>query len=391
MINILGPSRDYLSGVYTNIFGWRTKKKIIVFESDDWGSIRMPSLHVYKKLKGNGIQVEKSPYLKYDTIENSDDINELGQLLLRFHDNKGNHPNFTLNYVMGNPDFHKIAQSNYENYFYQTFIDTFYEYYKNHSLLDSLMFYRKLDVFDFQFHSREHVNVGMWLKLLREGDSLFRMAFDYGLYGLSNDIMSKYKRSIQATYDYPSPSEIEFLSESIADGVKIFNSVFGYAPRSFIPNNFIWPTNSTLNECLSTNGIRYIQGMKYQLLPLTNEKKRAKIRRYSGRIDSFSFLHLIRNCEFEPSLYLDINCVEKCIQQIQIAFMHRKPAIISSHRLNYIGGLVESNRRKNLNLLNELLQKILILWPNVEFYSSVNLAEAMEESRESKSEGVRRV
>ena len=30
-----------------NIPGWRTKRHIVVIESDDWGSIRMPSKDVY--------------------------------------------------------------------------------------------------------------------------------------------------------------------------------------------------------------------------------------------------------------------------------------------------------------------------------------------------------
>ena len=33
-----------------NILGWRTKRHIVVIESDDWGSIRMPSKKVYDKL-----------------------------------------------------------------------------------------------------------------------------------------------------------------------------------------------------------------------------------------------------------------------------------------------------------------------------------------------------
>ena len=34
----------------SNIPGWRTKRKIVVIESDDWGSIRMPSLKVFETL-----------------------------------------------------------------------------------------------------------------------------------------------------------------------------------------------------------------------------------------------------------------------------------------------------------------------------------------------------
>lgn len=31
---------------FSNLPGWRTNRKIVVIESDDWGSIRMPSLTI---------------------------------------------------------------------------------------------------------------------------------------------------------------------------------------------------------------------------------------------------------------------------------------------------------------------------------------------------------
>jgi hypothetical protein len=34
----------------THILGWKTKRKIVVFESDDWGSIRMPTNQIRDRL-----------------------------------------------------------------------------------------------------------------------------------------------------------------------------------------------------------------------------------------------------------------------------------------------------------------------------------------------------
>lgn len=42
--------------------GWKTSRKIIVIESDDWGSIRMPSKEVYNSLLKQGIRVDKDDY-----------------------------------------------------------------------------------------------------------------------------------------------------------------------------------------------------------------------------------------------------------------------------------------------------------------------------------------
>ena len=73
--------KQIISRNLINISGFRTKRKIVVFESDDWGSIRMPSKEVFKTLSNNGIQVEKSPYCKFDGLESNLDLESLFDLL----------------------------------------------------------------------------------------------------------------------------------------------------------------------------------------------------------------------------------------------------------------------------------------------------------------------
>ena len=44
----------------SNIFGWSTKRKLIVIESDDWGSIRTRSKRDYDKMLRLGLNVDAS-------------------------------------------------------------------------------------------------------------------------------------------------------------------------------------------------------------------------------------------------------------------------------------------------------------------------------------------
>jgi len=60
---------------------------------------------------------------------------------------------------------------------------------------------------------------------------------------------------------------------------------------------------------------------------------------------------------------------------IENAFKWKKPAVISSHRLNYIGGLNEKNRVSGLKDLNRLLSEIQKRWPDVEFMTSSQLGD----------------
>lgn len=53
--------------------------------------------------------------------------------------------------------------------------------------------------------------------------------------------------------------------------------------------------------------------------------------------------------------------------------MGENAAVISSHRLNFIGNIDIQNRDRNLILFRKLLNKIMKKWPDVEFISSDEL------------------
>ena len=91
-----------------NIPGYTSNRKIIVFESDDWGMLRMASAQVKKNLKDKGYKISQCPYNSNDRIENDEDIASLIETLLSVKDSKGNPAKFTLNNIVANPDFKKI-------------------------------------------------------------------------------------------------------------------------------------------------------------------------------------------------------------------------------------------------------------------------------------------
>lgn len=60
--------------VINDFRGWRTNEKTIVFESDDWGSIRTSSVKAIKNLEDNGVRVSDCHYMHYDRIESIEDM-----------------------------------------------------------------------------------------------------------------------------------------------------------------------------------------------------------------------------------------------------------------------------------------------------------------------------
>jgi hypothetical protein len=373
---MLNNSLHFIKKSVVNYQGFKTNRKLIVIESDDWGSIRMPSTQVFSKLKDRGIPVDKSPYCRFDSLESNTDLEYLFEILTKFKDINGNHPIITANTVVGNPDFEKIKQSQFNKYFFESFYETLARYPNRDKVVSYYKQGIKSKIFIPQFHGREHVNVEMWLDLLKSNKQ-FQFAFEHGLWGLSTDVFPNFNKSIQATLDSFNDN---FLISSINSGLILFEELFGYKSKSFIANNFIW--NSTLNSALKANGIEFLQGMKYQILPKNGYEKRKLVRHYLGKKNNLGQFYLIRNCSFEPSL--DNSGTNKTIQEIQNAFFWKKPAIISTHRINFIGDIVESNRTKNLKDFELLLKNILKMWPNVEFVSSNVLGEIIKLNKNDK-------
>lgn len=56
--------RNLLAKHYINLRGWKTNRKIVVIESDDWGSIRMEDKKSYNSLLQKNIPLDKSYFTK---------------------------------------------------------------------------------------------------------------------------------------------------------------------------------------------------------------------------------------------------------------------------------------------------------------------------------------
>ena len=72
------------------------------------------------------------------------------------------------------------------------------------------------------------------------------------------------------------------------------------------------------------------------------------------------------------------NWIDNCLKEIEIAFRWEKPAVISSHRVNYIGYINSANRTNGLKQLKTLLDEIVKRWANVEFLTTDQLGDLIE-------------
>ncbi|MGP5315557.1 hypothetical protein ACTXLD_09090 [Psychrobacter faecalis] len=354
--------------------GWKTDRKIVVIESDDWGSIRMPNREVYEKTIEMGIKVQHSHYCKYDTLASTSDLDALFSVLKKHRDFTGSYAKITANTIMGNPDFEKIKANGYEKYYFEKFIDTMKRY--DNRSFKSWQQGMDEEIFIPQLHGREHLNIERWLNKLRNGSKELSFAFDNQYYGLPASVCQEDHLNYQAALDYDSFESKLVGNESISHALNIFEDTFGYKSESFIGPNYYW--HDETSKILYENGVKYLQGGYVQRLP--DKKIRHN---YMGRKNKYNQIHLIRNVVFEPSSLVKKDWLSTSLNEIEKAFRLRKPAIICSHRVNYIGSIFEENRTQNLALLDKLLTNILKKWPNVEFFTSSELGDLITESAEA--------
>ncbi|WP_416867061.1 MAG: hypothetical protein ACMVP2_06130 [Imperialibacter sp.] len=358
----------------SNLPGWRTGRKIVIIESDDWGSVRMPSLDILEKLKAGGLDMESGDSARYnqnDTLASAADLSELFEVLLSVNDSNGRPMVFTPVSLTANPDFGKIRESGFSQYFFETLPVTFSRF----GLSGALDLWKEginKGIFVPQFHGREHLNVAAWMRALQENDRETRQAFDLGVWGYTNK--NRFNVMYQAAFDLELASDLEGQSEILRSGLDLFQRQWGYKASYFVPPN--GPLNNSLEKIIASEGIQYISSPKIQIEPLGGGLTKRNFR-WLGRKNKWGQSYITRNCFFEPSIP-GIDWVGSCLNDISIAFRWQKPAVISTHRVNFTGGLNESNRKNGLAAFRKLARQIISVWPEVEFMTSTELGQLMD-------------
>lgn len=364
----------------SNIPGWKTDRKFIVFESDDWGSIRIPDLKTRDLFISKGIKVDQNFFTCYDALEDEKDLENLFEVLTSVRDSNGNPAVFSTLNILGNPDFKKIEEHNFSEYFWEGLGDT-YEAYGFDSGLMQKLWKRGMEkqIIAPGFHGKEHLHVNRWMRGLQEKLPVTMLAFNHKFTGIHPFIAGEKRKEYQAAFDVDSMQDIELLKQTIPDGLDAFERYFGFRTRYFVPANGFLPKQllSTLKE----HGIKFINTPKSGKQP-TGEGDYRHYLRYSGMRTKEGLIYITRNASFEPSNFAkQVNWVNKCLEEISIAFKWNKAAVIGTHRVNFIGRIDVNNRIKGLELLQELLHRIVKKWPDAEFISTEAMGSLIEQSQ----------
>ncbi len=358
--------------------GFHTNRHLVIIESDDWGSIRMPSTEVLHKLQKNGDHPESDAFLRNDCLESAADLTALFEVLTSIKDKNGSPAVMTANFAMANPDFDKIDPIN-GAYFFEPFTDTYQRYYPGQDVFSCVQEGIKSSCFVPQLHCREHMNVNRWMNDLKQQKNDTVFAFQNHMIGIGASFSQENPFGYMDAFNSNFTSVAE-LSNIVHEAMEIFENTFDKKSETFVASCFVW--DDSLEDSLAQVGVRGIQSGCWQNVPAGIENGNAMKRRlrFLGQKNRIGQVYTVRNCAYEPAYQQNpTKSAKECYYQVMRAFRNRKPAIINSHRFNYIGSINRENACENLKGLSWLLHTIIKNVPDAEFISTPELLRIIDQ------------
>lgn len=371
--------KQTIANYIKNISGWKTNRKLVVFSVDDYGNVRLGSKAALENLQNDNIPFN-SHFDRLDTLETRDDLESLYTVLSSVQDKHGNPAVFTPYALSCNIDFEAMSNNGYSEYVYELLPKT----YEKLSSKESKAYNGTWELWKEgidkglmkpQFHGREHFNLNVFNDLLKKHSENLIKVLKQDSY-VSIPEHRDYKNGWTAAYSFNEKIETEHFLDNVEDGLKRFKEVYGYDSMVFTPPAQQFPLH--LEPGLSGLGVKYIDRPRSLKRHLGNGKYQMEKHKLGGGED---ILELVRNVVFEPTTSHRSNWVDFAFKQVEAAFRMKKPANISSHRVNFCGYIDENNRKVGLTALKQLLDKIVTRWPEVEFISADQLGDIISKEK----------
>lgn len=368
----LSTIRNTVANNAKNLLGWKTRRKIVVFAVDDYGNVRIDSPEARVNLSKVGL-TPRSRFDAYDTLETQKDLEMLLEALGSVKDQNGRHAVFTCYAVPCNIDFDKLEETGFREYHYEILPQTFYK--KSNS--DPANYSGTWEQWKQgiaermlvpQFHGREHLNVKIFEeRLLDQDQELIVQLKNRSFTGILNTGYPII--SALASFDFWNFDDNKWFKNIISDGLNQFEDVFGYRAQNFTPP--VYSVHPVLYATLKKYGIRFIDAAFIENQHQGKGQYKKQIN-YTGKKE-LGLCKIVRNVVFEPNANPSVDWVSHAMKQIEAAFRWHRPAVISSHRVNFCGYIDPINRKTGIRTLQALLQQITKCWDDVEFMSANEL------------------
>lgn len=322
-----------------------------MFESDDWGLCgEGKDRKTHERLSSLGYDMHLSePHPAFsNTLETEQDLDLLYSILLSFSDSLGRPPVFTSNVVTSNPDFQRIRTNSFRSYEAVPIYDGFPSGWNGVKSL--VRAWRKgIDrkVWIPEYHGYAHFSYRGWLAGLRRGEKRPLDFFDEEMVSFSNHpgSLMEYGSVAGSSRGYLPFAE---QCSDIEEGCRIFRRTFGYQPMSSIPPYDYWNIYTLLS--FYRQNIRCVNTERTRLRSVTGVSLASPGTLKRSLQAVFLQATLLRKLCRNIRLELENRDETSAIEATQFMFKLGSPAVVGSHRVNYVGSVhpsvAEVGRRK---------------------------------------------
>jgi hypothetical protein len=307
-----------------------SRLKAVVLESDDWGLCAWaPDEPAWRALEDTPVFLGRAGR-KYagSTLEDAGDVRALAELLLALRGGDGFPPVLQANTVVANPDYARLGDRRFE-------VDTLPlvhlpdtpSRWSRPGMWDQVARARESGVWWPELHGLHHLPEASWLAALRRGDPDARRAFDQE---------SPVCAAVDASGEYDSREPREVRRRNLECAVEGFRALMGRAPRSFCPPDYRW--DGSLEEDAERLGVTTLQGLAEQAGNPFPPLRRLLVSRRWPHARGARF-YMPPRIAFEPGdeggRHSPVG-VEAVARAARAQWRHGRPAVVSSHRVNYV-------------------------------------------------------
>jgi len=329
---------------------WR-RLKAVVLESDDWGLCAwVPDDRAHRAL-ANQPAFRTPAGLRYgrSTLETSSDVAELATELLDWRGGDGLPPVWQANTVVANPDYARIRPPLFEfDELPLCYLPELPARWARPGMWDALREAERAGVWWAELHGLHHLPESAWLAALRRGESDARRAHEQE---------SPIAQAVEASGEYDAAEPREVRARNIRLAAEAFRRLFGRPPTSFCPPDYRF--DDWFEEEAASIGLTTLQGKAEQagraVPPLWRRWFGLRFPRYEG-----ARFHLPPRIAFEPEGSagpLGPRGLDAAHRGVREAWRRGRPAIVSTHRMNY-AHLDVTRSQASRQAMRELLQRL---------------------------------
>jgi hypothetical protein len=331
-------------------------RPVLLLHSDGWGRVGVRDREGYEQLRTTGIALGQNPF-DYYSLETSDDVIALRDLLKKHRDSTGRAACLAMNFLNANLDFQKTADAGFREIYLMPLSHGLPGRWKRPGLFEAY---------------RQGILDGVFIPGLYGLTQFCRLSAERALTipGDRNNLLhTLWKaetpyirwRMPWIGYEYYNPEkpqagflDAEAQARLVAAAGREFKKVFHTAPRSACAPGH-WANQDT-RRAWSELGVRVAQNGGGVASP--------------PHMDEWNILNLHRTIDFEP-FERDFT-VEKYMQLANQCFARGIPAVVSMHSINFHSSLKDF-RGPALCLLDEFLSTLERKHPNLLYLQDMDL------------------